>query len=81
MILYKHQRGGNTLDSLRKSMKSSRPQLKPTKPYIKKVLGNSGPTNLFYVNSRGNASGITQSNLDTKYAHLKNTMKTVNYKR
>lgn len=60
------------------SVKKKEPS-KPKEPYIKKVVGAPGPADLFYV--YGDRSfAINESTLDSKYSHLKDTMKTVKYK-
>lgn len=52
---------------------------KETKPYIKRVIGGSGPTNLFYVDSAGVSKGINKNLKNTKYSGL--LVKDVKYKK
>ena len=52
---------------------------KVTEPYIKKVLGAPGPTNLFYIDSLGNQKAINQGLLNSKDFKDLKTIE-VNYK-
>jgi|SaaInlV_125m_DNA_1040241.scaffolds.fasta_scaffold00482_2 hypothetical protein len=74
-LLYKKEDATKTKTVSVKKKDSS----KPKEPYIKKVVGAPGPSDLFYV--YGDRSfAINESTLDSKYSHLKDTMKTVKYK-
>ena len=56
------------------------PEKETKQPYIKKVLGNTGPANLFYVNAKGDSIPITQAALQSsQYVNL--PIKEVNYYR